>query len=180
MKQLFYSVLMFAGVCSAMSSCSNGAYDANPAGAANTGVNPLNPLTSSQFTWVGSGSFSGDVNGVHFVADTSAWYLDSSGTNVFVGYSGSKGFIFYLNNVYSVNVYPMQYHIYNRQAAWTDSVGNVNDYYFSYLGNSGEVKVTENDSAYIKGQFYFQGVTANGRLVTVSNGTFNIAKPLVP
>ena len=179
MKNLLFSLLLLAFVCVVYSSCSNGAYSANPNGAANSGVNPLKPLTSSEFTWSGSGSISADINGVHFVADTATWFLDSSGTNVFSGYNATHGFIFYLNNVYSVNLYPLQYHIYTTQAAYIDSINIASSYYESYLGNSGQVKITENDSAYIKGLFYFQGVTTSGKLVTVKNGYFNIAKPIV-
>jgi hypothetical protein len=180
MKKIFYSILLFSGLCLAANSCSNGVYTANPAGSANNSVNPLKPLTSSQFTWANTGVVSGDVNGVHFSADTAGWFLDSSGTNIITGLSGGKGFVFLLNNVYAVNLYSLSYDVFNTQVAWTDTFGNLNDYYYSYYGNSGEVKITENDSAYIKGLFYFQGVTKDGRLVTVSNGSFNIAKPVVP
>ncbi len=184
MKKIFHSILLFASACIITSSCSNGEYQANPAGAANDGVNPLKPLTADEFTWSGSGSFSAEINGVAFKADTSSWYLDSSGTNVFAGYSGKKTLLFYLNGVYAVNVYSLAYHIYNTQALYIENnTGTKNpdtiamNTYASYLGNSGGVKIVENDSAFIKGLFYFQGVTTGGKLVTVKNGYFNVSKP---
>ncbi|MCW3122910.1 MAG: hypothetical protein JWQ38_2402 [Flavipsychrobacter sp.] len=185
MKKILHSVLSLSVVCVILTACSNGEYVANPSGAANSGVNPLKPLTSEEFTWSGTGAMEADINGKHFKADTSGWYLDSSGTNVFMGASGSKSIVFALNNVYAVHLYSMSYHILNTQAAYVEHYvdtkaidTNVVDYYASYLGNSGEVKITENDSAYIRGLFYFQGVTTEGKLVTVSNGVFNIKKPL--
>ena len=180
MKKIFYNFLFVTGAFCAINACSNGPYTANPSSNGNNSVNPLKPLTSSQFTWGGSGSISADINGSHFVADTASWGLDSSGTNIIAGSNSSgKGFLFYLNSVYAVNLYSLSYHIYNTYMVYSDSISNVNDYYFSYFGNSGEVKITENDSAYIKGLFYFQGVTHDGRIVTVSNGYFNIAKPII-
>ncbi len=182
MRRFLYSILACSGLCAALVSCSNGDYTANPDNPANNGVNPLKPLTKSEFTWANSGKFSGDINGTHFSADTVTWYLDSTGTNVFAGYNTerTKGFLFFLNNVYSGNLYQLTYHVVPTQAIWADTVGSSKDYYASYLGNSGEVYITENDSACIKGLFYFQGVTTDGRLVTVSNGSFNIDKPQFP
>jgi hypothetical protein len=44
------------------------------------------------------------------------------------------------------------------------------------LGNSGGLYIVENDSARIKGLFYFQGVNPVGGIVNISNGYFNISK----
>ena len=184
MKKILHSILLFAGTCVALTSCSNGEYVANPGSAANTAVNPLKPLTASQFTWGGTGSLSATINGVSFVADTAAWRLDSSGTNLIAGSSGdTRGFALNLRNVYAGNIYSLAYHIYNTEVIYTvaDTANKLlNGVYYSYLGNSGEVYITENDSAYIKGLFYFEGVDDSGKLVTVNNGYFNVAKPIIP
>src|ERR1035438_9602722 len=42
MNKIFYSLLLFAGVCIAIAACSSGAYVANPSANANNSVNPLN------------------------------------------------------------------------------------------------------------------------------------------
>jgi hypothetical protein len=194
MNKLFSSVLLFAGVCTALYSCSNGEYSANPSSNANGSINPLTPLTSSQFTWGGTDPMSANINGSYWVADTAGFALDSLFANELVGYNAGKGssLAFYLSDVWGGNLYNMGYHKYNLYGVYVDftdstsgnvfsnkaSVTSSPHNYYSYIGNSGEVKITENDSAYIKGLFYFQGVNSKGQIVNVTNGYFKIAKPL--
>jgi hypothetical protein len=178
MKKILYSILLFAGVSGILSAC-NGDYTASPSSAANGLVNPLDPLTISQFTWGGTSPLSCTVNGVSFVADSTLtnWSLDS-GFNVISGFKDSlTGMVLYLDNVYGNNLYSMNYNNYLRYAVWIDSNGVSDSYYVSALGNSGGIYITENDSAYIKGLFYFEGVSTNGRVVAINNGYMNIKKP---
>ncbi len=66
MKCIVYSVLLFTGL-SLLVACSNGTYTANPSSNANSSVNPLHPLTSSQFNWKGTDPMSANINGTNFV-----------------------------------------------------------------------------------------------------------------
>lgn len=176
MKKTFYSIL-FVAVTGILGACSNGDYLANPSNPGNGSINPLNPLKSEDFTWTGTDPMSADINGTHWVAEAASFTLDTSGTNILVGTKGANIMGFYLNNVWSGNLYDMGFKVGNRFGTFLDSATAVNGAYFSYLGNSGEVKILENDSAYIKGQFYFQGVTTGGKIINVTNGYFKIAKP---
>ena len=178
MNKLSYTILLFVCLCGSFASCDNGAYTANPGGSPAGVVNPLHPLTSSEFTWSGTGPLGCMVNGTPFVSDSAytTWSLDTSGGNSIMGLKGIQGISLYLRNVYAPNVYSMNFHSYYISGAWIDSLTNVSTYYLSYLGNSGEVKITENDSAYIRGLFYFEGISTTGNIVAVTNGYFNIKK----
>lgn len=188
MKKVLYTMLFCTGLASALTSCSNGEYTANPSSNANGSINPLTPLTSSQFTWSGTEPMSADINGVHWVADGGAFTQDSLFTNQMVGTkSDGTTMALLLANVWGGNLYNMGYHVYDKFGLYIDSLGpdplkspnaaNAAHYYISYLGNSGEVKVLENDSAYIKGVFYFQGVNSKGQIINVTNGYFKLPKP---
>jgi len=177
MTRKFYSILLFTAVCASIIACNNGDYQVNP----NAGsiINPLNPLTRSQFNWSGTVPLSCTVNGVPFVADSAftTWTTDTMNGNYITGLKGgTRGVSLYLRNVYDTTVYSMSYGETN-MGTWIDSVGGpATGYYFSYLGNSGEVYVVENDSAYLKGYFYFAGVSDSGKLVSIENGYFKIVK----
>ncbi len=178
MKNLFYSILLFAAVGFAVASCNKGAYSANTDSAANGGVNPLTPLTAAQFDWIGSGKdpMSANINGAGWTAGYATWALDTAGGNVIIGHLGGQMMYLYLNQVYAGNVYSMSYHDYGTAATWSDSVGSAYYSYSSYLGNSGEVYITHNDSAYIQGLFYFKGITPTGQIVSVTDGYFKLLK----
>ena len=179
MKKLLYSILVCAAVGSLFASCSNGDYVANPNSNANQSVNPLNPLKSSQFTWTGSKPLSVYVNGSPWVADTAYYgFNDSSGTNIIVGWKGHQYLQLNLSNVYGGSIYTMQLKTYNVIATWydIDSIFSVNSEYTSLLGNSGEIKMIENDSAKMVAQFYFQGVNGYGGVSNFSNGYLEINK----
>lgn len=184
MKKILSSILLIAGGCILAASCSNGVYSANPNGTSNTSVNPLKPLTIDEFTWSNGSPLAANINGAAFSADTVAWYLDSTGTNVFSGESGGKGFVFYFSNVYATNLYNLSFNVVSTQAVYYTSADTatktLGDKYLSTLGNSGQVLITQNDSAYLKGMFYFQGVSVDGNVVNISNGVFNITKPVLP
>ncbi len=179
MKNLFYSILLVTGVACVVASCSKGAYNANTAANANGSINPLTPLTTpDQFNWIGSGQdpMSATINGVGWKASYATWSLDTFGGNVIKGYLGGQIMYLYLNQVYQGNIYPMGYHDYLQSGSWSDSVGGAYLSYYSYYGNSGEVYITHNDSAYIQGLFYFKGITGSGQVTTVSNGYFKLNK----
>ena len=179
MKKLLYSILFCAGITGLLASCGGKDYVANPSSNANTGVNPLNPLTASQFTWTGTAPLTVYVNGAPWTADTAFYtFDDSSGTNVIVGYKGTQALQLNLANVYAGAIYPMQLKTYSVIAVWynLDSSYSITSTYSSILGNSGEIKVTENDSAKMVAQFYFQGVNGSGGVNTYSNGYLSINK----
>jgi len=178
MKNVFYSILLFAGVSCAFLACNKGEYTANPNDNSILGVNPLTPLTADQFDWGASGKdpISATINGTPWTASWGTWALDATGTNVIMGISGAKMMQLYLNQVYQGNVYPMSYNQYGQFGIWSDSVGSVYNAYASYFGNSGEVYISHNDSASITGLFYFKGVTASGQVISVTNGYFHFLK----
>ncbi len=180
MKKLFYG-LLFCTAVYGLSSCSNGDYQASPSSNANAAVNPITPLTEDEFSWSGDEPLSADINGSRWVADYASFALDSSGGNVIIGYKEGSRYImrFYLKDVWTNNLYSMEWKDYNRFAYVTDSETLFTDgAYFSYLSNSGGVSIIQNDSAVIKGKFYFKGVSANGNVMTINNGYFKIDKPL--
>ncbi len=178
MKNLLYSILLFAAIGLALASCNKGAYNANTDSVANGGVNPLTPLTAPQFNWLSSGKdpMSANINGTPWTAATATWALDTTGSNVIIGYLGSQVMYLYLNQVYAGNIYQMSYNDYATSGRWSDSVGSAYYSYYSYLGNSGEVYITHNDSAYIQGLFYFKGLTPSGKIVSVTDGYFRLLK----
>jgi len=174
MKKVLYTMLMFAGIAS-FSACSNGDYVANPSDNTNNGINPLNPLTDAEFTWSGETPLSADINGSHWKADEARWGLDTTGANIIVATKGNRMMYFRLIDVWSGNVYDMQYNS-KRFSYYVDSIGYAPGYYQSQLGNSGEIKIVQNDSNYIVGQFYYKGVNVNGKAASITNGYFKISK----
>lgn len=178
MKNVFYSILLFAGICGVFAACTGGAYNASPTSNANFVINPLTPLTQSQFTWgVGSkvGAMGAVINGVPWATNNVFW-IDTSGPNEVYGVLGSQVIHLHLNNVYGGNIYPMGFKLYEQNGSWSDSVGSVYNIYQSINGNSGEAYITENDTTYIRGMFYFEGITNAGQIAAVNNGYFNIKK----
>lgn len=182
-KKLYYSLLAVS-VALIFNACSNGAYVANPSNPANLCINPLNPLKSNQFSWSGTPPFSATVNGQSWVADSVGWALDT-GFNYIYAKKGNSVIMVGLRGVYAVNLYDMGYQQFERFSWYTDSMmGSFYSFsffnpkfYSSSLGNSGEVYVTENDSAFLKGEFYFQGKNINGDIICIDNGYFNVPKP---
>jgi hypothetical protein len=185
MKKTYCFILFLAVACLAFSACTTGDYNANPSSAANNSVNPLQPLDSAQMssfvTSAGPSTISATINGSPWSSGDSStgWFLnDTTGTNVLAGYSGNQGIILYLTSVYAVNIYGLGYQNKTTYAVWSanDSSALPVNAYYSYLGNSGEVQILENNNAFIKGTFYFQGINSAGTVVNVTNGYFNIAK----
>lgn len=190
MNKLFQSILLFAGACASLCSCSNGQYSASPSSNANSSINPLQPLTSSQFTWGGTAPMSADINGTHWLADYATYGKDSLFANEVVGYKSADGTIlaFYLSDSWANNLYNTGYQQYKRYGVYIDhsdsstlspfldktSAAAKAHNYYSYIGNSGEVNMIRNDSAYFEGKFYFQGVNAAGQIINVMNGYFKV------
>ena len=168
MRYIFYCFLLVTGL-SVFTACSNGDYIANPGTNANASVNPLHPLTASDFTWSGTNPMSGNFNGVPWVASSAAYAFDSN-MNVLRGYIGNNQLVLYLTGAWRGNLYNMGYHQYNYSGIWTDSTGS----YESVLGNSGGLFMLQNDSLGIKGLFYFQGIDTKGDVINITNGYFNI------
>jgi hypothetical protein len=166
MRKSFYSLLLLAGIC-AFSACSNGDYSANPSSNVNGAVNPLNPLKASEFTWAGEEPLS---------ADEAHWGLDTSGANIIIATKGNKMMYFRLTDVWTGNLYDMQYHNYKRFSYYTDSSSYGLGYYQSNLDNSGEINIIENDTAVIIGKFYYKGANILGQEVSIKNGYFKISK----
>lgn len=179
MKKILYSVLLAAISCVAVS-CSNGDYQANPDSNANNAVNPITPLTASEFTWGSDDDapFSADINGVHWKADNAYWGIDSSFANLIFASKDNSAKIFnlYLKDVWKDNLYDMEWANYNRFATFGDSVNGDFPIYRSQLSNSGGVLILQNDSLKFKGKFYFKGVTTDGKIVNITNGYFDLKK----
>jgi hypothetical protein len=186
MKKLFYTIILSVGICTIFTACDNGQYQANPGNSVG-GINPLRPLSGSEFTWSGTAPLSCLVNGAAFQADSSAtsWTVDTSGGNIILGFKtgGTQGIALYLKPGYSgPTPYTMGYQYFNNYGTWIDSVASATSYYYSYTGNAGEVLITENDTAsgnyIIKGKFYFIGISSTGAVVAITNGYFDIKKPI--
>lgn len=186
MKNVFYSILLFACFCGVLASCTGGDYNASPNSNANYVVNPLKPLTATQFSWgegttaaiwSGLGVMGATINGSSWSTNNASWYVDTTGTTVVTGYVGSTIIQLKMNTIYTGKVYPMNFHDYNPYCQLSDSVGGSYLAYYSFNGNSGELYITENDSAYIKGMFYCECISNNGQITAINNGYFNISKP---
>ena len=177
MKKVIYATLLCA-LSLGVVSCSNGDYQADPASNANGAVNPLTPLTEEEFTWGGDEIMVADINGNRWEADSVYFALDTSGGNVLIGTkkNSTASLRFYLKDVWTGNLYSMEWEDYNRNCMLGDSVGGFYKTYYSFLSNSGGIKITRNDSAAIKGLFYFKGVSADGKVANISKGYFNIDK----
>ena len=180
MKQISLSILLVAAMSCLLAACSGKDYMANPSTNANQSVNPLRPLTSSEFTWVGNAPMSANIGGNQMTLDTAWYYWSDTTGNVIFGKKGKVILALYLKDVWAGNVYTLPYKDYNRYGMYADSVkidtAVVYVPYYSALGNSGEVKILQNDTAHIAGQFYFQAVGAAGKVVNINNGYFNILK----
>lgn len=195
MKKVLYSILFLSAVFGVLSACNNGDYNANPGSNANGSINPINPLKSSEFTWAGTDPMSADINGAHWVADAAYFQLDTFGRNLIVGVKGPQMMAFILSDVWTNNVYNIGYKISNRMGLyWTgidstmgtsgdiwsyigaSSTAHADFIFSSYLGNSGEFKLVENDSLHIKGLFYFQAANNSGAITNITNGYFNVRK----
>lgn len=174
MKRVLYSMLVLAGLC-VMNACSNGDYSANPSSNVNGAVNPITPLTSAEFTWSGEAPLSADIDGSHWKASAASWALDDSGANILIATGGGKTMYFKLLDVWTGNLYDMQYDNKKRFSYYMDSA-NTGGVYFSNLDNSGEIKIVQNDSSIIKGLFYYKGHNGNGKEVSIKNGYFKINK----
>lgn len=179
MKKKLYSLLAGLFVLGIVS-CNNGDYVAEPQSNGNGAVNPITPLTSNEFTWGNNDDvLSAEINGSGWKADSVTFGLDSSGANVIVGYKQQSDIILqlYLRDVWGPdNVYPMQWENYGRYGSVIDKKSITDGSYFSYLGNSGGLKMTYNDTDAIKGVFYFKGVTVTGKIMNVSKGVLNYKK----
>ena len=181
MKKVLFSIFALWGVLS-FSSCSNGEYIANPTTNANVSANPLNPYSTDAFSWTGSNAVSAKINGTYFHADSTqaVWALDS-GSNVIAAYTGlSYGIYLKLKDVYKGGIYSMGFNKTDRMGVWYDTSGTGTHKYkafFSNFGNDGQVKIIQNDSNRIVGQFYFQALDSiGGFVVNVTEGWFNIKK----
>ncbi len=180
MKKILYSALLFGSVCLGMASCSNGDYIANPSSNGNNSVNPLNPLKPGDFIWTGTAPLSLKINGSSWVADSVIYLVDSLGYNLILGIKNKKIQLYlHLQDTYADNLYNMGYNQYNRLGIWADSFGysfSDSAYYFSALGNSGQLYMTQNDTDFYAGKFYFQGVNAMGQVINISDGFMKIPK----
>jgi hypothetical protein len=174
MKRIFYA-LAVAGI-SVLAACSNGDYKASPDNNANGSVNPVTPLTSTQYSWSGEDPLSANINGAYWKADEAYFMMDSTFSNILVGRKGNQLIYFYLRDVWKDNLYDIGYKVPYRYIAWTDSVDGTYSAFYSNLGNSAGLKMLRNDSAGIQGLFYAKAVDAKGRVVNVSNGYFNLKK----
>lgn len=187
MRQIFYSILLVGAISFVLTACSNGDYIANPSTNANQSINPLNPLTSSQFNWVGISPMSVKINGGALQKMDTAWYyLDTkSGFNYIVGMKGAKKVALRLFDVWGNNMYMLTYKdTATRLVELADSVKikvgdstvNTLNIWSTHFGNSGEIKILRNDSATISGMFYCQLADTAGAVTNISEGYFTLPK----
>jgi len=181
MKKIVYSLVLGAFVVAGLASCNNGDYINDSTSNANGAVNPVTPLKSSEFTWGNPDEkLSADINGAHWSADYVDFSLDSTGANVITGYKNNSSVIvqLYLRDVWGPdNVYSMEWENMSRHGMYMDSKNFTDGAYYSYLSNSGGLKMTYNDTNAIKGLFYFKAISNNGKIVNLANGIINVVKP---
>ncbi len=180
MKKILYSALLLTGISLIAASCSNGDYVASPTNPANNSINPMKPLSASDFNWMNGDSLRADISdnsGTYaWVADSTVYGFDApSGAFYIRGIKGKQALYLTLKNTWGGQVYNMGFKQYNILAQWfsTDSIYKVASWYQSALGNSGEIYMTEVDSVYIRGMFYFQGINGRGEVMNAGHGVFN-------
>lgn len=178
MKRVLYTFLFMAGLSVMLSACSGGDYKANASSPANNSINPLKPLTASQFTWSGVDPVSANINGSPWVADSAMYFLDSTGANVIFAYNGTQALYLYFRNTWQGGLYNMGFNNYDVIGEWVnmDSSFVSTSWHISALGNSGEMYMQQNDTVVFKGRFYCQAVNSHGDIVNISNGYFNFNK----
>lgn len=181
MKRIFHTLALAAAIAGTLASCNNGDYVADPQSNANPGVNPVTPLTESEFTWGNqTEKLAADINGTRWVADYVTFFLDSTGANVVTGYKDKSDITLqlYMRDVWGGNLYEMEWDNMKRFGTVIKSIPLDASVYYSYLGNSGGLKITQNDSAWIRGTFYFKAVDAKKNVTSVLKGVMNVEKPL--
>ncbi|MBX2907111.1 MAG: hypothetical protein KF744_13785 [Taibaiella sp.] len=181
MKRIFHTLALAAAIAGTLASCNNGDYVADPNSNANPGVNPVTPLTESEFTWENKNEkLAADINGTRWVADNVTFYLDSTGANVVTGYKDKSDIVvqLYMRDVWGGNLYDMEYKNMDQYGTVISTVPLESTILYSYLGNSGGLKITQNDSAWIRGSFYFKAIDAKNNVTSVLKGVMNIEKPL--
>lgn len=158
--------------------CNNGDYKANPDNPTNGAINPLNPLTASQFNWSGVTPVSLNINGALWVADSAFYFMDTAGNNTVYAFKDKQALFLYFKDTWQGNVYSMGFHQYSCIGQWLqlDSFYSANSYYQSALGNSGGLYISRNDTVRFAGEFYFHGVNGNGQSVSITNGFFDLKK----
>lgn len=185
MKRLLFSVLFAACAAVGFSSCMNGDYDADP-DTANTAPNPLANNNNGGSTDVGiaqKGQIRCVVNGTPVVIN-GAGYSDILGRNI----SGSrldgsieKAVSITLNPYNSVATYALGGAT-NTNAAgytYTDFSSNPGGTHYGTVSDqaSGEVIITSEENDVLVGTFHFEAYDDNNnQKVSVTNGTFNVAK----
>ena len=198
MKKLLFSSLFAACSVMGLSSCMNGDYDATPA---SNNAQP-NPLANSGGSGGGSGSGGGGsssgpgtaakgeirftLNGSQNVTYTGANYLIASGNDPLIsgGATGASGDT-------KVNVFILNYAgagTYNFTGTSASSThgtysitpfGSGSDDYNTATGNpagSGSVTVTSDANNELIGTFSFTAYNSSGTKVTITNGSFDVAK----
>lgn len=171
MKKAILAIAILFCTAATMSSCNNGAYDADPLNV-NGGSNPLGNGGggSSKFDWGGIDPFSAKIDGTLFKAIMAD--VQTQQGQIFISGDDGKSAIFITlpDNTATGSVSNFTN---SNPASYGE---NVTVIYSTGLGGSGAVKLLENDATHIKGLFYFTGKSSTGSSKTISEGYFNIKK----
>ncbi len=178
-KRILAASILFC-TAATITSCNNGAYDANPDTNFSSTGNPLKDTTqnggggggsNSKFDWTGTDPLSAKVNGTAFQATTGS-ANSSSGFFIISGSQGIDGTISFSipESTGAGSTFTLTS---SNSATYTE---NFTDVYSSALGGGGAVKVLENDATHIKGLFYFSGKSPSGVTKTITEGYFNVTK----
>ena len=183
MKKLFSIVMLFSALMGFFA-CSNANYVANPSSNANTSFNPLNH--SPSYNWTGTGPLSAVINGASWIADSVTWQTDTHQYNIINGSVGGKKFMsILLNGVYPGNSYTMGATNGSQFIEFIDSVSVPARLTYNSLiapFGTGGIKIIRNDTlapgvhGYIEALFFAQCTDSIGRVVSITNGYFNIQK----
>lgn len=180
MKKMFRTLFLSAAVSAALVSCNNGDYIAAPDANSNPAVNPITPLEASEYNWYnGDEQLAAEINGQYWSADYVTFHLDTSGANVITGHKTDSKIMLqlYLRDVWTDNLYSMEWDDLGRYGCCINADPITGGAFYSYLSNSGGLKITSNDTGKITGMFHFLGVDAEGKTMSVLKGTMNIDKP---
>jgi hypothetical protein len=173
MKKILFALSICCCTAVTMSSCDNGAYDADP-NTNNSGTSVPNMSGgggNSSFSWSGKDPMSAKINGASFQATTGSAAV-SAGKLVIGGSAGTDATI--------TLAVPA-----NTAAGATVDISDINtasyivggtDIFNTVFGGSGAIKIIENDATHVKGLFYFSAKNAGRTTKNVTEGYFNIRK----
>ncbi len=180
MKKLILAISVLFCTAATMTSCNNGAYDADPNTNNGGTTNPINTggngggNNGGSFNWTGTDPLSAKIDGTPYQA-TSGSASDLVGfLTIDAGASSpSTSFLlFFPSNTAAGNTVNFSGTAF---ATYTDAANTMYNGSPSG-GGSGALKILENDATHVKGLFYGTLKSSGGATKTITEGYFNVKK----